>query len=157
MVIPGLGPVSQGALALLIPIIAIIGAFASGMFAVYHRMRRQREMLQLYHAERMAAIEKGIELPPLPPELFHDSYRGHSGRRCRDRYHYRYRGVVLSLVGVAVTVALWQTGGNKSFWWGLVIVAWGVGLLVIGFLERDAPSGPPQAGGPGNSTDPGRG
>lgn len=145
---------------MLIPIIAIIGAFASGMFAVYHRMRRQHEMLQLYHAERMAAIEKGIELPPLPPELFHDPYYGHSGRRFRDRSRYRYRGGMLILVGIAVTVALWQTGGDNSFWWGLVIVAWGLGNLVIGFLERDNPTGspgaPPQSGGVGNPPNPGR-
>ena len=150
----------MGMIALLIPIIAIIGAFSTAMFTVYQRMRRQHEMLQLYHAERMAAIEKGIELPPLPPELFHDPYNGHSGRRFRDRSHYRYRGVVLVLVGIAVTVALWQTSVDNTFWWGLVIVAWGLGKLVIGFLERNNPSGAPgaspQSGGVGNSNNPGR-
>ncbi len=63
-------------------------------------------------------------------------------------------------------MALWQTAGNNNFWWGLVIVAWGVGKLVIGFLERDTPSAnpaldppgsPPQSGGAGNPTYPGRG
>ena len=151
MSIPGFGHTIMGMIALLIPIIAIIGAFSTVMFTVYQRMRRQREMLQLYHAERMAAIEKGIELPPLPAESFRDPYDGR-GRR--------YRGVVLILVGIAVTVALWETGGDNTFWWGLVIVAWGLGKLVIGFLERNNPSGAPgaspQSGGVGNSNNPGR-
>ena len=83
MSISGLGHVSDGTLALLIPIVAIIGGVASGMFATYHRMRRERELPQLYHAERMAAIEKGVELPPLPPELFHDPDNHRSGRHFR--------------------------------------------------------------------------
>ena len=161
MYIPGLGHISSGTLAMLIPIIAIIGAFATGMFSVYHRVQREREMLRLYHVERMAAIEKGIELPPLSAELVSDhsySYGGRCGTARR-----RYRGVVMFLVVVAVTLALWQSpGASGQWWWGLVIVAVGLGQLVIGFLERrdqtlNPPGAPPQAGGTGNSTYPGRG
>ena len=159
MYIPGLGHLGAGALAMLIPIIAIVGAFATGMFAVYHKVHRQREMLQLYHAERMAAIEKGIELPPLPAEFLNDRSYGCGGKY--DPARRRYRGVMTLLVGVAITLAMWKTGGDDSFWWGLTIVAVGLGQLVIGVLERrdravDPPGAPPPAGGTGNSTFPGR-
>ena len=134
MDIPVLGHVSQGALALLIPIIAVIGAFASQMFSVYHRAHRQRELLQLYHAERMAAIEKGIELPPLPAEMIHERSWSVAGTHQSGRGN--YRGIKMLLVGAAITVALWKTRGGETFWWGLIIVAWGMAQLVIDFLER---------------------
>ena len=158
MYIPALGHVSQGTLALLIPIVAIIGAFASGMFSVYQKVRRQREMLQLYHAERMAAIEKGIELPPLPPELFNERCCGYTGRR--DPIRRRYVGILTLFVGLAITVALWQTSHDHSFWWGLTIVAVGLGQIVIHYLERrdsaaNRSVAPPPGTGPGNSAYPG--
>ncbi len=149
MFIPIFGHIGQGTLALLIPSIAIVGAFASGMFTVYHRARKQREMLQLHHLERMAAIEKGIELPPLPAELVNDRSCGYGARRDPARRH--YRGIMTLLVGAALTLALWKTGGHHSFWWGLIIVAVGLGQLVIGLLERrdrrlNPPSAPPPQG-----------
>ena len=134
MDIPFLGHVSQGALALLIPIIAVVGAFASQMFTVYHRAHRQRELLQLYPAERMAAIDKGIELPPLPADLCRERSWGTLGKYDRGRSN--YRGIMTLLVGVAITLALWKTNGGESFWWGLIIVAVGLSQLVIHFLER---------------------
>ncbi len=164
--ISGLGHLSEGTLALLIPIIAIIGVLTSQMFRTHHRMRRERELLQLYHAERMAAMEKGIELPPLPPELFNDRDDRQGGRRLRASCHSRYGGLMLILVGIAVTAALWQTSADNTFWWGLVIVACGVGKLIIGLLERNDPSvnpsgnslgSPPPSGGTGKPTYPGRG
>ena len=160
MYIPGLGHIGVAVLSMLIPIVAIIGAFATGMFAVYHKVQRQREMLRLYHVERMAAIEKGIELPPLPADLNNDHTAGCGGRYDPVRRH--YRGVMTLLVGVAITLALWKTGGDDSYWWGLIIVAVGLGQLVIGLLERrdravNPPGAPPQAGGTGNSTYAGHG
>ena len=51
------------------------------------------------------------------------------------------------LVGIAVTVAMWEADGNRSFWWGLVIIAWGVGRLLGEY--RDGAGTPPQAGSGG--------
>jgi Domain of unknown function (DUF6249) len=145
-----------GLMTMIIPIVAIVGGISFAAYSMYLKIRKQRETLQMYHAERMAAIEKGIELPPLPPELLDDRYYGtdHHGE-------YRYRrwrgssGLTLVLVGAAVSVALWQATGDKSFWWGLVIIAWGLGRLLSGHLDggrvryQGPPAGPPPSGNGG--------
>lgn len=130
--------------AVAIPIVAIVGGISFAAYSTYLKVRRQRETLQMYHAERMAAIEKGIELPPLPPEVLHDRYydAGHAGGYRRRR---RSSGVTLLFVGAAVTVAMWEVNRDSSFWWGLIIVAWGLGRLVSNHLEETAGT-PPQAG-----------
>ena len=122
--------------AVLVPCIAIIGGLSYAAYAQYLRGRRQREILQMHHAERMAAIEKGIELPPLAPEVL---YGGQDGARYRGDYRRRRRGGAMTLVfvGAVVTLALWQDGGDVSFWWGLVIVAWGLGRLVTDHMDGD--------------------
>ena len=121
-----------------IPFVAIVGGISFAAYSLYLRVHRQRELMQMYHAERMAAIEKGIELPPLPPELLHSGY-DFGGVLPGYRRWRRGRGVRLIFVGAAVTIALWQTNGDKSFWWGLVIVAWGLGQLVSEALIPAAP------------------
>ena len=83
----------------MIAIAAIVMGIGCAMFSLYLHSRRKREFLQMHHAERMAAIEKGIELPPVPPQFFHDTPTG-LGTCC-----YRRRsGVVTLLVGVAIMV-----------------------------------------------------
>lgn len=129
--------------AVLVPVVAIIGGISFAAYSLYLKVRRQRETLQMYHAERMAAIEKGIELPPLPSEVLHDQHDG-IGYRGDYRRRRQGNGLTLVFVGAAITVAMWQANGDNSFWWGLVIVAWGLGKLVSGYL--DAPGAPPQAG-----------
>lgn len=130
-----------------IPIIAIVGGISFAAFSMYLKVRRQREALHMYHLERMAAIEKGIELPPLPPELLHDRY---DGVVYRDEYRRwrRGRGVTLVFVGAAVMLAMWQVNGDNSYWWGLIIVAAGLGRLVRDYLETSGPPPQPGNGGP---------
>jgi hypothetical protein len=65
--------VSDNAVAIigvLIPIVAIVMGLGIGMLKLSLDYRKKREILQAHHAERMAAIEKGIELPPLPPQFY---------------------------------------------------------------------------------------
>jgi hypothetical protein len=119
--------------AVVIPVVAIVGGISFAAYSMYLKVRRQRETLQMYHAERMAAIEKGIELPPLRPEILHDRYYDGYGREYRRSR--RGSGVTLIIVGAAVTVAMWQANGDNSFWWGLVIIAWGVGRLVSDYMD----------------------
>ncbi len=133
--------------AVVIPIVAIVGGIAYAAYSLYLRFRRQRETLQMVHAERMAAIEKGVELPPLPSELLRDRYYGVGYRGDYPRWQ-RGRGLRMIFVGAAVTVALWQTSGDHSFWWGLVIVALGLGRLASDFLDSRGAAHVADPGGP---------
>src|SRR5215472_1893751 len=92
----------EGMLALMIPIAAIVLGIGAGMLAIWVDYRKKREFFQLHHAERMAAIEKGIEVPPLPPEFF-ANYR--KQRTPEDALRH---GLLWLFVGIAVTVALFS-------------------------------------------------
>lgn len=116
-----------------IPIIAIIMGISSAMWGAWLNYRRRSDLLQAHHAERMAAIEKGIELPPLPPELLNPaSNKDRSGEYSRFR-HQRI-GLILLLTGVAVSAALWGTH-QDSYLWGLVPAAVGIAYLLSSYLE----------------------
>ena len=136
----------------MIAIAAIVMGIGCAMFSLYLHSRRKREFLQMHHAERMAAIEKGIELPPVPPQFFHDTPTG-LGTCC-----YRRRsGVVTLLVGVAIMVALWEQGSN-GYWWGLVVIAVGVGRIIDGtfFSRYDLPRVADSTGSTGSTGSDGR-
>jgi hypothetical protein len=125
----------------LIPLTVIVGVFGFVMLRVVLDYRKRRDMFQLHHAERMAAIEKGIDLPPLPAEFFVD-------RRGPGRF--LHRGLVFTLMGIAITVALWETQSDDFRpLWGLVPIAYGLGSLLYHFIARRSrdlrePPGEPQ-------------
>jgi hypothetical protein len=117
-------------LGLTIPIVAIVFGISVAMLGMWLDFRKKRELFQLHHAERMAAIEKGIDLPPLPPEFFQGN-----GNQEKTPYTNLRRGLMCLLVGIAVTAALWGTHEDE-YWWGLVPVAVGVAYLVTFLVER---------------------
>jgi hypothetical protein len=114
----------------LIPIIAIVMGLSVAMLSMYFDFRKKRELFQLYHAERMAAIEKGIELPPLPPEFF-----GDSGDREPKASRHRRQGLILSFLGIAISIGLWGSAHARGAWWGVVIFALGAAFLLSSRLE----------------------
>jgi hypothetical protein len=121
------GP-SPAQLALLIPIVAIILGFGLSMLGMALDFRRKTQALKLYHAERMAAIEKGIELPPLA-----DPPRSRAVEPLSSRH--RRSGLILFLLGISIMIPMWQMDLGPVYWWGLVPTAIGLALLVASFLE----------------------
>ncbi len=111
-----------------IPMIAIVMGIGVAMLSVYLDYRKKRDIFELHHKERMAAIDKGMEIPPLPTEFFQDS-RG----RCQPGDRLR-RGLVMLCVGIAVTIALRATVDRFALW-GLVPVAVGVANLLAYFIN----------------------
>ena len=117
----------------MVPIVAIVMGIGIGMLSLFLDYRKKRDMFAMHHKERMAAIEKGMEVPPLPPEFFQDVHRK------RAPSDYLRRGLILLFLGVAVTGALYTTARN-AYPWGLVLVALGAAQLLFYFLEgRKAP------------------
>lgn len=126
-------------LVFVIPIVAIVMGIGIAMLAVVVDYRKKRDMFALHHKERMAAIEKGMELPPLPPQFFEDGRR----RRMRHPSDSLRRGLVLLFIGIAVTVAMYQSAPD-AYLWGLVPGAVGVAfLLYYAIAGRKIPP-PPQ-------------
>ncbi|MGH8254008.1 MAG: DUF6249 domain-containing protein [Steroidobacteraceae bacterium] len=116
-------------LVFVIPIVAIVMGIGIGMLTLVLDYRKKRDMFALHHKERLAAIEKGIELPPLPTEFFQDSRR----QRLRHPSDFLRRGLVLLFIGIAVTGAMYQSAPD-AYLWGLVPAAIGVGLLLFYFM-----------------------
>jgi hypothetical protein len=117
----------------LIPISAIIMGIGIAMLGLWLDYRKKREIYALHHQERMAAIEKGLDVPPLPPELFQ---RG--GRTSAD---YLRRGLVLLLLGAAVMMALFLEN-TRGAWYGLIPAAAGLANLIFYAMQRNAPAEP---------------
>lgn len=129
--------------ALFIPIIAIVMGIGTAMFAMWLDYRKKRDIFQLHHSERMAAIEKGVDVPALPPEFFADYRRGP-----RSPARYLRSGLMWLLVGIAVTVALYETRLFELSWsWGLVPMAVGIANLLFFAITRRSEA-PRQPGAP---------
>ena len=56
-------------LALLIPITAIVGGLSIPILYILTHYKKRQLLLEQNHKERMLALEKGIELPPIPAAL----------------------------------------------------------------------------------------
>ena len=120
-------------IAIMIPIVAIVMGVGIGMLTVFLDYRKKREMFALHHKERLAAIEKGMDVPPLPPEFFQDPRR-----RPRSQSDYLRRGLIMLLLGVAITIALYSAAPH-DYLWGLLPIAIGVANLLYFYLESRKP------------------
>lgn len=56
-------------LAIMIPITAIVFGLSIPIVHMIADYRKRRRLIELHHAERMAAIERGMEVPPLSLEI----------------------------------------------------------------------------------------
>lgn len=107
-------------LALLIPIVAIVGAFAVAIVGIVVGGKKKEHE----HKERMLALEKGLPLPE-PPE---ETGLPYTGRRAA--------GFVFLGLGIALVVALWVVAGAVGGVWGLVPALIGIALLVAASVDK---------------------
>ncbi|MBS0395937.1 MAG: hypothetical protein JSR54_15050 [Proteobacteria bacterium] len=124
-----------------IPIVAILAGIGAGVFGMYINYRRRVQRAELRHRERMAAIEKGLELPPDPPDV---------DPRSQDEGRFLRNGLILVAVGVTVTAGLMSLPGRVPYLFGLVPAAIGVAELIyyavmVRTRRAAAQSGPPPA------------
>ena len=114
---------------LLIPIISIIMGIGIGMLAIVLNYRKRKEIFALYHQERMAAIEKGVECPPWPDRLLADDATSPSPPR------HLLKGLVWLFIGLAVTVAVYATFDLSHALFGLIPIGIGLAHLIYYFVE----------------------
>jgi hypothetical protein len=109
--------------------IALAAAFV-GYFYLKHRSRQLR--LELIHAERLAAMDKGIPLPELPIDP------PPAGRGPLDPAQFVFPGIVLTVFGGGTMIAFAFTAWTRPIWLlPLPLALIGVGMLLYSFLPTD--------------------
>jgi hypothetical protein len=132
----------------MIPIVAIVMGLGIGMLKLWLDFRKKRDILQAHHAERMAAIEKGIDLPPLPPQFYGsdgepapDSSQGQSPKLQAGSAYLR-SGLTWLLIVLAIGIALYADHDNhaarNAAWWGAVPAAFGLSRLLFYYISNRA-------------------
>lgn len=113
------------ALALLIPILSITLTLGAVIVWILAWHRRKVHEVDCRHRERMAAIDKGLELPPEPlPEP----------AQVPPRAPYLLRGLIWLGVGIALSLALRDWFGFLSGL-GWIAMAIGAAYLIFYFVE----------------------
>lgn len=115
------GRVEAETIALSIPILAVMGGILIAITAIVMNGRRK----DLEHRERLLAMEKGLPMPVEAPVKERPRY---SNRRAN--------GLVLTGIGIALTIAMWTQDGADEGVWGLIPLFIGVGLLIAGHLDK---------------------
>ena len=110
-------------LAILTPLSGIILGIGAGIVAIVTQHRQRLQRAELRHRERLAAIERGIELPP------------ESDLAEIRRPRYLLRGLLWTFGGVAAFLALRAVVGGDESMLGLIPAAIGVAYLVFYFVQ----------------------
>jgi hypothetical protein len=118
----------EDVVAVFIPIVAIIMSLSIPIVYAIVDYRRRRDIIDAHHKERLAAIERGMDLPPLP-ESFYQSMK--PARRAS----YLLPGLVWLFVGTGLYVALDAVAGGDVARFGLIPIGVGVALLIYHFVE----------------------
>ena len=118
----------------LIPIIAILlGVGGPAVVVIVWftlNYYKRRKLMELHHAERMAAIERGMEIPPLPIELI-------DGRSVPKRRRTALLpGLVWAFIGLAVVIgSLTDRDSEIPLFTGLIPLGIGLAYLIYYFVE----------------------
>lgn len=115
----------------LVPIFGVI--FAVGLplsipiVMISLNYRNRRRLMELHHAERMAAIERGMEVPPLPLELIDG--------KSKKRRSSLLPGLVWSFIGLAMVAGSLSIGDDLPVVFGLVPLGIGIAYLIYYAVE----------------------
>ena len=114
--------------AVFIPIVAIFMSLLIPIVYAVVDYRRRRDIVDAHHQERMAAIERGMELPPLP-DSFYQSIKP------ARRSSYLLPGLIWLFVGIGIFVSLGAVAGEEVRYFGLIPAGVGLAFLIYYFVE----------------------
>lgn len=125
----------------IVPIVGIVVGGAIAMWSMALNYRKRREFYELHHRERMAAIDKGVELPPLPESFFLD------GAGPRAPFHpsrYLLKGLIWFFIGIGIGITLYASEGREEALFGSVPVCIGLAYLIYYFAaaRKEVPEQP---------------
>lgn len=121
-------------LALFIPILGLVLGVLIAIVWIVTSHRRKIQRNDMRHKERLAAIEKGLELPidPVEPE------NGKKGSGLRS-------GLIGLFVGIVLYFALREVADSEVALFGLIPAAVGLANLLFHFMESRKTAGDGQA------------
>jgi hypothetical protein len=117
----------EDVVAVFIPIVAIIMSLSIPIVYAIVDYRRRRDIIDAHHKERMAAIDRGMELAPLP-ESFYQSLKP------ARRSSYLLPGLVWLFIGIGLFIALGAVADQVRYF-GLIPAGVGAALLIYYFIE----------------------
>ena len=120
-----------GVIGVFIPIVAIVMGIGIGMLAIWSEHKRKAQLLEQNHRERMHAIEKGLELPPLPVNLVGTA----SSPSTESAAKSVRSGVMLLLIGIVLFFAITVVGAEEAALFGLIPAAIGIANLVYAAIQ----------------------
>jgi uncharacterized membrane protein HdeD (DUF308 family) len=94
-----------------------------GILGIVLSYRHRRHLIDLVHKERLTALERGLEAPPLPPPTIFRSEA--PAASCL------HRGLLFTLLGLSLMAAFGVNAGARSALWGLPATALGVAYLIL--------------------------
>jgi hypothetical protein len=129
---------SEGQLALLIPIIAVTLSMTVAIVFIVATHRRKVHELEQRHKERMAAIDKGLDLPLEPIKDV----------TSLSRPRYLLRGLVWLGVGLALVFGARDVLEEHAWTFGWIPVAVGAAYLIFYIVEGRKDTTPPKSAPP---------
>ena len=111
-------------MALMIPILGVVLGVGVAIVAIITSHREKQKRAELRHRERIAAIEKGMEIPP-DPEPDVEVRKGGSLKS----------GLAGLFLGIVLYFALRQVADEDVALFGLIPAAFGVASLISYFVE----------------------
>ena len=117
----------DGMVALFIPLFGIVFGILVAIVVIVTQHRQKIQRAELRHKERLAAIDKGLELPPDAGDPEDAGKRSRSGS---------LRSGLIGLgVGIVLYFALDRVAGEEVALFGLIPAAIGLANLIFYFIE----------------------
>jgi hypothetical protein len=132
----------EGVVALFIPITAIVMSLMIPIVVTIVDYRRRRDIVEAHHKERLAAIERGMEIPPLP-ESFYMPFE----KKRRPGWSL-LAGLIWLFIGIALFMGLAAVAGLDVAWFALIPAGIGLAFLIYYFVEGRKDVASAGAGGP---------
>jgi hypothetical protein len=122
----------EGLVGELIGLVFVVLALSIPIAYILTRSRRMHRAMELLHTERMAAIERGMEIPAAPLELLGDQIL--KSKRPRTAL---LPGLVWLFVGIAIAVSRLSLDGHDApLMVGLIPAGIGLAYLIYYFVEE---------------------
>lgn len=110
----------------MIPIVAIIMGVGIGMLGLWTDHKRKSQLLEQLHRERMAAIDKGIELPPMTLDI---DAAPVTANTASNPARVLRTGVFMLSLGIVLYFALDTVGADQAAVFGLIPATLGLANL----------------------------